>query len=147
MKFTEKYVSPQYKCQSFSKLKNISQTLNVVDQIVCFDEHRLIYGLTEDPWSLLSRFADGLYPDLQRNLRLNFHQTLEDAYHKTQEIKTLSKYYTFQRPTLQGTRFWETCSFIPTDRIVGPSSKSISQFLQTSTPSLLLNLQALVCAQ
>ena len=33
MKLKEKYVSPQYKCQLFSKLNNISQTFTVADYI------------------------------------------------------------------------------------------------------------------
>ena len=95
MKLKEKYVSPRYKCQLFSKLNNISQISTVADYIVRFDELRLRCGLKEDPLSLLSRFVDGLRPDVQRDLRLNFPEILEDAYNKAQEIETLSNYSNF----------------------------------------------------
>lgn len=37
----------------------------------------------------LNKFINGLKPHIQKELRLNFHESLEEAYNKTLEVESL----------------------------------------------------------
>ena len=77
---------------------NLKQmTLSVAGYSAKFEEARLRCSefLTEDQFSIFTRFVNGLRFDIQRMVKFQAPHTIEDAYQKSLEVKKFNRFSSF----------------------------------------------------
>ncbi|KAF7839637.1 putative mitochondrial protein [Senna tora] len=102
MKLKEKYLPTHYRSQLMNQLLNLKQISNVTDYMTRFDELMLRCDIQEEQWVTVTRFVNGLRPEIQRELRLNFPESVKEAYHRALEVESLSRYTSARRFTSVG---------------------------------------------
>ena len=125
-KLKEKYVSVHYRNQLYDKFLNLRQTSNVPDYISQFNELLIRCDVNDEEWRILTKFVNGLKPHIQKELRLNFPESLEEAYHKALEIESLLPNPSVRRFDTQSAPFRQNRSFNPSERSSGASPLRIN---------------------
>ncbi|KAF7808269.1 putative mitochondrial protein [Senna tora] len=87
-------------CVRFARMKMVGPTKKYW-QTVQRNLERLD-DIQEEQWVTVTRFVNGLRPEIQRELRLNFHESIEEAYHRALEVESLSRYTSARRFTSVG---------------------------------------------
>ncbi|KAF7810704.1 Transposon Ty3-I Gag-Pol polyprotein [Senna tora] len=151
MKLKEKYLPTHYRSQLMNQLLNLKQISNVTDYMTRFDELMLRCDIQEEQWVTVTRFVNGLRPEIQRELRLNFPESIEEAYHRALEVESLSRYTSARRFTCVGPEVRpsqnsaavsrpisqpKSTSVYPSNQLSSPRNESIGSSSRSSVPSI-----------
>ncbi|KAF7844304.1 putative mitochondrial protein [Senna tora] len=85
-----------------NQLLNLKEIANVTDCMTRFDELMLRCDIQEEQWVTVTRFVNELRAEIQRELRLNFPESAEEADHRAHEVESLSRYTSARRFTSVG---------------------------------------------
>ncbi|KAF7801817.1 putative mitochondrial protein [Senna tora] len=109
-----------------NKLLNLKQTSNVTYCMTRFDEIMLICDIQEEQWVMITRFVNGHCLEIQRELRLNFPESVEEAYHKALEVESFSRFTSARRFTSVGQEVRPSQNSSSISRLVSqPKSTSV----------------------
>ena len=129
MKLKEKYLPTHYRSQLMNQLLNLKQTSNVTDYMTRFDELMLRCDIQEEQWVTVTRFVNGLRFEIQRELRLSFPDSVEEAYHRALEVESLSRYTSARRFASVGSDLRSSQTSASASRSVGvPQPKTVSVY-------------------
>ena len=84
----DKYLPSYYKRQLLDKWMNLRQlTSSVTNYLARFEKLFLRYDIREELWVTVTKFINGLRPEIKRELNLHSPETVEEAYYKALEIE------------------------------------------------------------
>uniref|UniRef100_A0A5B7BML6 RNA-directed DNA polymerase n=1 Tax=Davidia involucrata TaxID=16924 RepID=A0A5B7BML6_DAVIN len=122
----EKYLPTYHKRQLLDQWMNLRQlSSSVTDYLARFEELFMRCAIHEEPWVTISRFINGLRPEIKREVNLHSPDTLDEAFHKALELEKLHRLPNPRRLSTYGGESQQSRS-VPFQRSSGiPQSNSI----------------------